>query len=179
MLWGGLVTKVILCEFRADQCKWPKECSLQRLVSPIPWGVRASRCRALPDSPLTPVILACRCRETQCRENRGDAVWAAAWHPPGKIIPSLLHPACNWEALLGGQAGPLLWTHIFTDSSRVILPVQTFFSPVAMYKNIKRGSDTEILDRVSYGYPTQWVSYIALKSSRTVLSFSKSLLDTV
>lgn len=135
---GKTGDKIILCEFRADQCKWPKKSSLQRLVSPIPWGVRASRCRALPNSPLTPVILACRGRETRSRENRGDAVRAAAWHPPGKIIPSLLHPACNWEALLGGQAGLLLWTHIFTDSSRVILPVQTSLLPVAMRKHQKR-----------------------------------------
>lgn len=174
MLWGRLVTKVILCEFKADQCKWPKKSPLHRLVSPIPWGVRASRCKALPTSPLTPVILTCRCRELQPKENRDDAVWASAWHPPGKITPSLLHPASNWEALLGAQAGLLLWTQI------LLTPAGSFYQcrlPSHLWQctNIKRGSDIEILDTVSYGYLIQKVSYIAFKSSRTVLSFPLNL----
>lgn len=49
MLWGRLVTKVILCEFKADQCKWPKKVSTD-LYPPFPegWGPPCAELSQLP-----------------------------------------------------------------------------------------------------------------------------------
>lgn len=112
MLWGRLVTKVILCEFKADQLEVANEL-FSREVHPHSLSSEGLQVQSSPCFTHWHVILGCGCRELQSKESTGDAGWALLG-TPRENPPFIAAPS------LGGQAGLLLWAHIFTASSRAV-----------------------------------------------------------